>query len=86
MALGTLESLVDKHKGALAEQAKHSEACPNADSALANGQEQNMVEQSHSDRTERTIVDDLSRWLSAHNMPLRRPHVLSAGQLTCSEQ
>lgn len=61
MALGTLKSLVEKHKGALAERAKHSEACPNADSAAAIGQEQNIIEQTNSDRMERTIVDDLSR-------------------------
>ena len=61
MALGTLESLVAKHTGALAERAKRDEARANADSAPANGQEQGAVTELDVERTERTIVDDLSR-------------------------
>ncbi len=57
MALGTLESLIDKHKEALAERAKHDAAIANA----ANGQEQGTSAETEIDRTERTIVDDLSR-------------------------
>ena len=61
MALGTLESLIEKHKVAVAECAKRDAATANADSSAANGQEQGTAAETDNDRTERTIVDDLSR-------------------------
>ena len=61
MALGTLESLINRHKGSLAEYAQHNGASANADSSAANGQEQGTSAEMEHDRTERTIVDDLSR-------------------------
>ncbi len=63
VALGTLESLVEKHKAALVERAKRHEARANADSASTNGQEQGAATELDIERTERTIVDDLSRYV-----------------------
>ena len=62
VALGTLESLIEKHKGALAERAKQREVAPlDAESAPADGQQKAAENGTDNDRTERTVVDDLSR-------------------------
>lgn len=62
VALGTLESLIEKHRGALAERAKQREGAPlGAEPAAADGQEKTAENGLDDDRTERTVVDDLSR-------------------------
>ena len=62
MALGTLESLIQKHRSSLAERAKRNEAKAATGGAAGNGQEQtSAADDANADRMERTIVDDLSR-------------------------
>lgn len=73
VALATLESLMEKHKGLLAERAKRLEDGPKADSAAGDGQAEGPKGESELDRTEQTIVDDLSR-CDDHTRHLLPPH------------
>lgn len=77
VALGTLNDLFEKHKGMLAQHAQRGADIGKANSAAADKQEETKSEpKPENDRTEQTIVDDLSRYSVALFQQLW-PHTFS---------
>ena len=83
VALGTLNDLFEKHEGMLAQHAQRGADIGNANSEAADSQEETKSEpKPENDRTEQTIVDDLSRYSAALFQKLW-PHTFSNAVSLC---